>query len=69
MQRQPNFSLGNDTAGLPSTDFDNMSEEELQRLINAAHQLKTGRQGKIHTTPPPAPKRIVDLDQYFKRPE
>ena len=66
-QRQPNFTTTQNA--IPATDFDNMPADELQRLINEAHRLKTGRSGRVHTTPPPAPKRVVDLDQYFKRPE
>lgn len=62
--KQPNFEVGNNQA-LPSTDFDNLSGEELQRLINSAHKLKTGRSGAIRSTPPPVEKRVVNLEHIL----
>ena len=66
--RQPNFNVAKDTAAIPGTDFDNMSDEELEQLIAASHKLKTGKPLNLPKTPPPTPKRVVDLDQYFRSP-
>ena len=62
---QPNFvSLD---GALPGSDFDNMSSEDLDRLINAAHQSKTGRSGRLAPSAPPPPTRVVDLDARIAR--
>jgi hypothetical protein len=61
MSVQPNnFHVGN-AAALPGSQYDNLPEDELIAIIKAAHKLKTGRTGNIHQTPPPPPKRVVDL--------
>ena len=61
MTTQPkNFHVG-DAAALPGSEFDELPEEELIAAIKAAHKLKTGRSGNIRQTPPPQPKRVVDL--------
>jgi hypothetical protein len=57
---QPNFSVG-DAAALPGSEYDNLPPDELAALIRASHQLKTGRTGNLRQTPPPPPKRVVDL--------
>ena len=64
---QPNFNIKADTAALPGTDFDSMSDEQLNALINQSHQLKTGRLGRVSTAPPPPQKRHVDLDYIIKQ--
>ena len=58
---QPTFYT-NLPGGVPGTEYDNLSPEELDKLINAAHKLKTGRAGNLSPTPPLPPKRHVDLD-------
>lgn len=61
MPAQPsNFHVG-DAAALPGSQFDELPEDELIAAIKAAHKLKTGRAGNIRQTPPPLPKRVVDL--------
>ena len=57
---QPSFQNINGAA--PATDFDNMSEADLTKLINEAHRAKTGRAGRLAPAAPPQAKRIVDLD-------
>ena len=61
---QPNFQ--NLSGAAPATDFDNMSEEDLTKLINAAHRAKTGRQGRVAPAAPPKAVRVVDLDQILE---
>jgi hypothetical protein len=61
MTSQPTF-YNNINGAVPGTDYDNMSPEELDQLINAAHKLKTGRSGQLTPAAPPPPKRHVDLD-------
>ena len=57
---QPNFYT-NLQGGVPGTDYDNLSPEELDKLINTAHKLKTGRSGSLTPAPLPPPKRHADL--------
>jgi len=65
MPVQPrNFHVGESQA-LPGSEYDNMPEEELVKLIRASHQLKTGRSGNIRQTPPPTPKRVIDLSKIL----
>ena len=59
---QPNFQIKADTAGLPSTEYDNLSEEDLVKAINDAYKLKTGRTGSLQPAVAPPPKNHVDLD-------
>jgi hypothetical protein len=62
---QPNnFHVG-DAAALPGSQFDDLPEEELIAAIRAAHKLKTGRAGNLRQTPPPPPKRVVDLSNIL----
>jgi hypothetical protein len=65
---QPNFHIA---AGgnIPVTDYDNLSQADLDKLINDAHRLKTGRAGRLVAAPPPAPKGYVDLDAILGKPE
>lgn len=57
---QPNFqNLQGAAAG---TDFDNMSDDELRKLINASHKAKTGRSGNIQQIAPPPPTGYRNLD-------
>jgi hypothetical protein len=62
---QPNFSVKSNA--IQATEYDNMSEEDLLRLINQAHQVKTGRMGRVSAAPPPPSKGYVDLDQIIKQ--
>lgn len=63
---QPNFQVNTSTdARILGTEFDNMSEADLQRLINAAHQVKTGRPGNLSSAPPPVAKRVVNLEHIL----
>ena len=65
MLSQPNnFHVGN-AAALPGSQYDNLPEEDLVALIRAAHQLRTGRAGNLRQTPPPPPKRVVDLSSIL----
>ncbi len=58
---QPNF----DTLGQQGpTQYDNLSDEDLRKLINDAARTK-GLQGNIQPQHRPAPKKVVDLDQYL----
>ena len=59
---QPDFQIRSDTAGIPSTEYDNLSTEDIMKLVNAAQKIKTGKQGNLHYTPPPPPKKEVDID-------
>ena len=62
MTAQPsNFHVGDKTAAIPGSEYDNLPPAELIELIRAAHQLKTGHAGNLRFTPPPPPKRVVDL--------
>lgn len=67
--RQPNFNIAKDTRAIPSSVYDNLSDEDLDRLITDSHRLKTGRSLHLPPATVPTPKKIVDLDQYFTRPE
>ena len=49
----------------PATDYDNMSEDELTKLINAAHKAKTGRDGRVAPAQAPKAVRVVDLDKIL----
>jgi hypothetical protein len=60
---QPQFQNINGAAA--GTDYDNMSEEELTKLINAAHKAKTGRDGRVAPAPAPKAVRVVDLDKIL----
>jgi len=65
MSVQPNnFHVG-DAAALPGSEFDNLPEEDLVALIKSAHKLKTGRAGNLKQTPPPPPKRVIDLSSIL----
>lgn len=57
---QPNFQ--NLQGAAEGTDFDNMSDEDLQRLINDSHKAKTGRSGNIRPVPSPPPSGYRNLD-------
>ena len=61
---QPNFhtNIGN---AVPGTDYDNLSPEELAKLINEAHKLKTGHSGRLAPSPPPPAKRHADLSSVL----
>jgi hypothetical protein len=63
---QPNFQLGAQAAGVISTDYDNMSQEDLDKLINDTIRVKTGRPGRYNTAPLPPSKRYVDLDAIIR---
>jgi hypothetical protein len=59
--QQPNFNVG--VNRVPGTEYDNLSSEELAKLINAAHKAKTGRQGNVSPNLNIIPaKKFVDLD-------
>jgi len=65
--RQPNFYVqGKDNmGGIPTTDFDNMSDEDLRKLMNGVNALS----GKAARVPPPKlppVKQEFDLDAYFR---
>lgn len=65
---QPNFTVKQDTAAIPGTEYDNLSPEDLAKLINAAHKEKTGRSGQVAPriyTPPPS--NYIDYDAKFGR--
>jgi len=64
MQQQPNFTVGNQQA-IPGSEYDNLTPQQLQQLINQAHKLRTGREGRIHSTTPPPEKKHVDLTSIF----
>jgi hypothetical protein len=61
---QPNFHTND--AAVAGTDYDNLPPDELDKLINEAHRLKTGRAGRIAPAPPPPAKGYVDLDALMK---
>jgi hypothetical protein len=51
--------------GIPTTDFDNMSDEDLRKLMNGVNALS----GKAARVPPPKlppVKQEFDLDAYFR---
>lgn len=54
----------NITGGVPATDFDNLSNEDILKLINAARQTKGGH--SISGQAPPPAKRHVDLDALIE---
>jgi len=62
---QPNFSVNSNS--IPATDFDRMSDAQIQQLINQAHQVKTGRMGRVSAAPPPPQKGYVDIDNLIER--
>jgi hypothetical protein len=62
---QPNFQTLSGAAA--ASDYDNMSEEELTKLINAAHRVKTGRFGRMAPAVAPKAERIVDLDALLEK--
>ena len=57
---QPQFQ--NISGAASSSEYDSLSEEDLTKLINAAHRVKTGRQGSLAPAQPPKSVRVVDLD-------
>lgn len=58
---QPNFDR---IANQGPTEYDNLDDEELRKLINAAARTK-GLQGNIQPQARPAQKKVVDLDLYL----
>lgn len=62
---QPNFSTKENA--IKATDYDRMSDAEIQNLINQAHQVKTGRLGRVSSAPPPPSKGYVDLDRIIEQ--
>lgn len=62
---QPNFQ--NFEAAAAGTDFDNMSDADLQKLINAAHKEKTGRTGNIRQSAPPPSPGYRNLDDELAK--
>ena len=62
---QPNFSVNSNS--IPATDYDRMSDAQIQQLINQAHQVKTGRMGRVSAAPPPPSKGYVDLDRLIEQ--
>jgi len=64
---QPVTTVGNSQA-LAATDFDNLSPEDLAKLINATHQAKTGRSGRVAPSQPvPSAGQFIDYDAKFGR--
>ena len=64
MPNQPNFTVKSNA--IPGTDYDNLSNEDLQKLINAAHKAKTGREGHVRPVVPPPQKQHVDIDRLIQ---
>jgi hypothetical protein len=65
---QPNLSnVKQGTAAIAGSQYDNMSDEDLQALINAAHKVKTGRQGRVGPIVEPPRKQHVDIDALIKQ--
>ena len=60
---QPNFSVN--ANALPSTDFDNLSDEQINQLLNQAAAYK-GKSGGFSSAPPPVAPRYTDLDAILK---
>lgn len=46
------------------SEYDNLSNEDLRKLINDAARLK-GRAGNLQPQVRPVAKKVVDLDQYL----
>jgi hypothetical protein len=64
MASQPRNQLVEGNA-IASTDYDNLSPAELQRLINEAHRIRTGRTGNVHSSAPPPQKQVVNLERFL----
>lgn len=58
MPNQPGFTVN--TNRIPGTEFDNLSDEDLRKLINS-----TGRITVNSVAPPPPPKKVVNLEHIF----
>ena len=64
---QPITTVGNSQA-IAATDFDNLPPDELAKLINAAHQVKTGRSGRVSPSQPvQSTGQFIDYDAKFGR--
>lgn len=59
---QPNFNIGNQQA-VPGSEYDNLSNEELAKLINAAQRLKGKPANMRPAQPPPPPPTIRDYSR------
>lgn len=67
MSKQPNFNVAADQAAIPGSGYDNLSDEDLQRLINETHRVKTGHSGRVAPVARPQPGRYLDVDEMMKR--
>ena len=65
---QPNLNnVKANTAAIPGSEYDSLSDADLQQLINAAHKAKTGRQGRVGPIVEPPAKHHVDIDALIKQ--
>lgn len=65
---QPNLNpIKQGTQALPGSEYDNLSDADLQALINASHKAKTGRQGRVGPIVEPPAKHHVDIDALIKQ--
>jgi hypothetical protein len=65
---QPNLNnVKQGTNWIPATDFDNMSDAELEAAIFASHKAKTGRGLTLPKATPIQEKRHVDIDALIKQ--
>ena len=61
----PSFHVGGDTAAIAGSEYDNLSEEDLVKLIRQSHKLKTGREGSIQPSRPVMSKPVVNLENIL----
>jgi hypothetical protein len=64
MPQQPNFTVKSNA--IQASEYDNLSNEDLQKLINAAHKAKTGREGHVRPVVAPPQKQHVDIDRLIE---
>jgi hypothetical protein len=67
MNKQPNFNVAADQAAIPGSGYDNLSDADLQKLINETHRIKTGHSGSIGPVTQPKPQRHVDIDALIEQ--
>lgn len=64
MSQPRSFTVG-DVQAIPGSEYDNLTDVQLAQLISDSHKLKTGRALHLPSTPPPQPKRVVDIDRFL----
>jgi hypothetical protein len=63
MSNQPNFITK--ANAIPGTEYDNLSDEELTKLLNETGRFLNKKPGNFSPSKPPQGPNIVNLDHVF----